>query len=338
MGMNTGSVVDCGALRRQVLALVFGVSLASGPALAATIAAQVAKANPAVTGFPPAAGGIGTPIPQSPTCGTELHNYPRVLNLVWTPAVSANRHEVEIDCLSCTQVGKWDSEVGASKHLGPLSGTSTTYTFPGDNDGRWRVRGMVLAGGGFNEHRYGWWSDWCKFSFKTGQRQLSPVALKPCVLRPCPDITKGGVGLVISGSGGPTTGHMVPWGASVTLGEAEAIVRSNGMCAFNIHYEMKNVGPAATAPAAPPVAGPRFTNRLLADGTAVSQQTDLYLPAGASQTIDTQAYLPTGTHALTLSLNDGFTILESDTTNNKVGIQYVLNGTCGGRKGTGGGG
>lgn len=314
---------------RIVVALALGFLLAAGVGYGGTGPGQVTKANPALVGFSPAAGGgIGAAMPQSPACGAELHNFPRVLNTVWTAAPGANRYEVEIDCLYCTQVGKWDSEIGASKHLGPITGTSTTYTFPGDNDGRWRVRGLLLVGGGFNEHRYGPWSDWCKFRFKTGQQQPPPTGERPCVGRPCADITNRREGIVIGGAVGGTGGHFVPWNNSVTLGEAEAIGRSNGQCAFNVHYEMTNIGPLATAPAAPPATGPRFTNRLRSDATVVSQQTDLYLNAGQTTGIDTQAYLTPGGHTFSLALNDGFTVPESNVMNNSFQVKYLLNGTC----------
>jgi hypothetical protein len=113
------------------------------------------------------------------------------------------------------------------------------------------------------------------------------------------------------------------WGLGLTLGDADAVVRSNGRCAFDIWYTYVNIG---TALAAPP-----FKNVIKVDGTTVSIQGPLApLPAGASKLVMTQAYLPGGVHLLTLDIDDPNVVIESNELNNHFQIKYQLTGNCSG--------
>jgi hypothetical protein len=134
---------------------------------------------------------------------------------------------------------------------------------------------------------------------------------------PCPDLTARrpvSVG-----------GHATVWGAGVTLTAADSIPHARPFCAFDIIYTMANIG---TANAGPPT-HPQFKNVLRVDGGApVSIQSALSLAAGASQTIHTQAYLPTGVHQLSLNIDDGNVIPELNEANNHFSIKYQLTGKC----------
>jgi hypothetical protein len=123
-------------------------------------------------------------------------------------------------------------------------------------------------------------------------------------------------GITIGGSVGGAGGKFVPWGGSVTLTQAESFRVSNGRCAFNISYIMKNDGAADAAPA--------FWNRLRSDSTVVSQQSGLTLAAGHTRTINTQAYLPAGGHVLSLTLDDTGVVAESNEGNNKYTIRIMV--------------
>jgi hypothetical protein len=259
----------------------------------------------------------GTPVLVSPACGTTLTNYPRKLNMSWKAVGGATSYDVEVDCMSCRQPGKWDSQVGVPYSQHVPSGTSASMEFWGDNLGRWRV-------GANRSQPPEAWSGWCEFTFKT--KGASRTQVRPPGLDRRPDITGTTGGITISGNGFPDT---VKWNGTATLTDSQAVTRVNGLCAFNIHYDMANVGASATAPYPPPAPGPRFMNVLYDDATPASKQTDLYLAVGAVEGIDTQAYLAPGTHVLKLSLDDGNVIHESNEANNTFTLTYVLSGTCG---------
>lgn len=259
----------------------------------------------------------GVPVMISPACGATLTNFPRTLVMSWQALPGATSYDVEVDCNGCRQAGKWDSQVGPpfSQHV--ASGTSASMEFWGDNPGRWRLRanrGQVQEP----------WSAWCGFTFRTGRG--SRTLVRPPALDRRPDITDTTGGMTIAGNFFP---HFVKWKSTVTFPDSEAFARANGECAFNIHYDMANVGASATAPYPPPAPGPRFMNILYDDTVAASKQTNLYLAAGAVEGIDTQAYLKPGTHTLKLSLDDGNAVKEANESNNTFWLTYDLTGTCG---------
>jgi hypothetical protein len=305
-------------VRRWALAL-FGVFVGVSMAPAGEAGVPIAKPGAPTVARPKGPVQLaGVPVLVSPRCGATLTNSPRTLTMSWEPVGGATSYDVEVDCMNCHHAWKWDSQTpsGAADLTG-ITGTSAAYTFPSDNPGRWRVRanrGSVPQP----------WSGWCDFTFRTGG--ASRVLVRPRGLDRRPDITGTAGGMTISGNFFP---HTVDWGGKVTLEESEAIGRANGGCAFNIHYDMANVGGSPTAPYAPPAPGPRFMNIVYDDAIAASKQTDLYLAVGAVEGIDTQAYLKPGTHTLKLSLDDGNAIKESDESNNTRSLTYVLNGTCG---------
>lgn len=104
---------------------------------------------------------VKVPVQVSPKNNTVFTHYPRNVNLRWRSVSGATLYEVEVDCRDCRQAGKWDSEVGQPWQKASSKVTSHTFTFSGDNQGRWRVR-AVKAG------RRSDWSPWWTFRFQTG--------------------------------------------------------------------------------------------------------------------------------------------------------------------------
>jgi len=104
---------------------------------------------------------VKMPAQVSPKNNTVFTHYPRNVTLRWRSVSGATLYEVEVDCLDCRQAGKWDSEVGQPWQKASSKVTSHTFTFSGDNQGRWRVR-AVKAG------RRSDWSPWWTFRFQTG--------------------------------------------------------------------------------------------------------------------------------------------------------------------------
>jgi len=129
-----------------------------------------------LAGAPRAAFGdnLTTPQPNGP-CGLVFHNFPRVLNMSWTVVPGANGYQVEVDCKDCKVVGKWDSETPAGAAMFGVTANSATFTFPGDNQGRWRVRATQTASAPkMSAIQAGPWSTWCNFAFKTGSNPSGP--------------------------------------------------------------------------------------------------------------------------------------------------------------------
>lgn len=129
-----------------------------------------------------------------------------------------------------------------------------------------------------------------------------------------PDITSKG-GITIGGKS-------ASWGGALALTDADAFLQSNGQCAFNLSYGEVNLGPVATSPA--------FANRLRAGATVISQQTGQHLTAGESKSINTQAYLAPGDHVVSLMLDDGNVVTESNEGNNHFRVKVRLDGRCAG--------
>jgi hypothetical protein len=134
-------------------------------------------------------------------------------------------------------------------------------------------------------------------------------------------------GITIGGAIGGAGGKFVPWGGSVELVEKDAFLQSNGHCAFNVTYDMRNQGDGAT-----PVP---FKNTLSANGTAVAivgvvAANGLFpVNAGQSKQVSTQPYLPLGEFVLSLKLDSDNLLAESNKDNNTVSIKAKLTGTCG---------
>lgn len=141
------------------------------------------------------------------------------------------------------------------------------------------------------------------------------VTLPPgsCGLRP--DIT--------SHKGVRIGGKFVPWGGSVTLGRSNAKrinKQDTNMCVFDLYYPMVNQGQAQTQP--------KFVNRLREGTRVVAVQPELHLNAGQTKTIRTEPSLMLGTHVLSLSLDDGHAVAESNEGNNMFRIRVTVDRSC----------
>ncbi len=136
---------------------------------------------------------------------------------------------------------------------------------------------------------------------------------------PQPDIVSQ-KGLTIGGASPGAGGKSSAWGGSINLSKADSYAHDGGKCAFNVAYDMENIGSVA--------AGPAFTNRLYADADVVSQQTNLSLNAGETKQILTQAYLPPGTHLMRLVVDADNSVAESNEANNTTTLKVVLDADC----------
>src|SRR5215831_16387448 len=161
-----------------------------------------------------------------------------------------------------------------------------------------------------------------------------PVKIQPIPqTRPTPparnlsDITDLKNGIIIGGAVGGAGGKFVPWGTTADLSDVTPLavagtVAPQGKCAFNITYHESNIGTAPTSPL--------YTNKLKIIGpTDVAVNSGRHLNAGENKEVDTQAYLPEGSNALMLYLDDGNAVAESNEGNNFFSIKYTLR--CGGK-------
>jgi len=132
------------------------------------------------------------------------------------------------------------------------------------------------------------------------------------------DITDAKKGIIIGGGVGGVGGQFVPWGGFADLSSVAPLPGTvvNGRCAFNATYDEVNIGSAATSP--------DYTNKLKVDGADAAINTARHLNASESKSVTTQPYLSEGSHALTLSLDDGNVVAESNEGNNQFSIKYTL--------------
>lgn len=133
-----------------------------------------------------------------------------------------------------------------------------------------------------------------------------------------PDITNRKGGIIIGGAVGGAGGKFVPWGGFADLSDVAPLPGTsvNGKCAFNATYDEVNIGTAPTSP--------NYTNKLKVDGGDVAINTARHLNVGELKLVTTQPYLTEGSHALTLSLDDGNLVAESNEGNNQFSIKYTL--------------
>jgi len=145
-----------------------------------------------------------------------------------------------------------------------------------------------------------------------GDRTSQPSLASPTM----PDLVSQH-GITIGGAIGGVGGHFSAWGGTITLSAADAIVVSGGKCAFNVSYDMVNLGTDATSAL--------FKNNLRIGSTDVSIQSSLSLAGGATRQIDTQAYLQPGTNTLSLTLDSENAVAESNEANNVSTVTINVN-------------
>ena len=121
---------------------------------------------------------------------------------------------------------------------------------------------------------------------------------------------------------GPRIGNKnVAWGGSVTLGKMNASsVSQNGDCVFEFIYQISNDGKVATSPV--------FVNRLRNGRVLAAVNSNLQLKAGETQTLQTEPTLLAGVHVLSVSLDDGRVVPESNEKNNLFRVRVNVDKTC----------
>jgi hypothetical protein len=135
------------------------------------LSAQTRKKSPTLTMR------LGVPKQVSPKNKSHFTHYPRKLTLRWGSVRGAAAYDVEIDCLHCRKSGQWDSQNGpAWKTAYGLKRTGYSFTFVGDNQGRWRVR---ATRGTLKSN----WSPWWYFDFKTKPGPGSARKLPDLIVR-----------------------------------------------------------------------------------------------------------------------------------------------------------
>lgn len=88
----------------------------------------------------------------SPADGAVLTNFPRDATVRWQPVPTASEYRVEVECIFCARQRVVDTRT---------SDTSESFTFTGDNEGRWRVTAILPDGTELA-------SQWRSFRFRTG--------------------------------------------------------------------------------------------------------------------------------------------------------------------------
>src|SRR5262249_53136762 len=91
------------------------------------------------TGPPPPPPPLSAPVLASPADGSLFYNFPRVTTLQWQAVSGAAQYDIEIQCDTCN--GQWSTWSTAT-----VATTSYTFTWVGDNQGRWRVTAVAPSG------------------------------------------------------------------------------------------------------------------------------------------------------------------------------------------------
>src|SRR5262245_29255115 len=85
----------------------------------------------------------------SPANGVEMHGYPRIMNFQWSPVTGAESYSIEIDCLGCCDRQTWCSNNGRTGYIvRGLEVPGFTFSFWGDQPGKWRVWANTPSGDG----------------------------------------------------------------------------------------------------------------------------------------------------------------------------------------------
>ena len=99
---------------------------------------------------------LGTPTQVGPADGTLFTNFPRDTTLTWQATTGAASYLVEVECLDCVTVGEWSPWASPT-----ITATSFSFTWVGDNFGRWRVSAIGADG------TEGPPSGWRQFDYRT---------------------------------------------------------------------------------------------------------------------------------------------------------------------------
>lgn len=111
---------------------------------------------------------LATPILKSPEVAEHFYHYPRVTTLAWSAVAGANRYKVERQYSD----GTWHPYPDVYT---TAPATSYTFTFVGDQPGRWRVTAIDTTGA----HLTSYASGYRTFSYTTGFKLATPIPISP---------------------------------------------------------------------------------------------------------------------------------------------------------------
>ena len=108
-----------------------------------------------------ASGRLTAPALVAPRDQTVFTNHPRTVRFAWSRVPQAASYGIEIDCYGCCARDKWCSEAQGMGYIVPhLTAITYTFTFWGDQRGRWRVWAADA------KSRLGPKSAWSGFAFR----------------------------------------------------------------------------------------------------------------------------------------------------------------------------
>jgi len=124
---------------------------------------------------------LPSPALVAPRDRAVFTNHPRTIRFAWSRVPRAAGYGVEIDCLGCCARGQWCSDLPGKGYVVPnLTAITYTFTFWGDQRGRWRVWAVDARS------RPGAKSAWSAFAFRASREDSNskkPSPLGPVVPR-----------------------------------------------------------------------------------------------------------------------------------------------------------
>jgi len=122
----------------------------------------------------PASANLPAPALVSPRDQAVLTNHPRTIRFAWSRVPQAAAYGIEIDCLGCCAHGQWCSDVPGKAYIVPnLTAITYSFTFWGDQRGRWRVWAIDARS------RPGAKSGWSAFAFRPNREDTDSKKPSP---------------------------------------------------------------------------------------------------------------------------------------------------------------
>lgn len=107
---------------------------------------------------------IAKPVLTSPKDGSFFTHYPRTTTLEWQGLNNVDKYIVEVDCFHCHKANNWSADLGQVYRREEVVGhKSYVFDFVGNQQGRWRVRGVDASG------KQGPPSDWWYFTYDSSR-------------------------------------------------------------------------------------------------------------------------------------------------------------------------
>ena len=127
-------------------------------------------------------GNLAAPALVGPRDQSVLTNHPRTVRFEWSRVPRAAGYGIEIDCYGCCARGQWCSDVQGKSYVVPhMTSIAYTFTFWGDQRGRWRVWAVDTRS------RPGPKSAWSGFEFQAARQNSNSTDTK----KPSPFGTQG---------------------------------------------------------------------------------------------------------------------------------------------------